>query len=209
MYTKNEPNQTTVTQSLSVHVHTLLCMYNTQGVSGLTEEQLREAFLSSAEHGATDLIRELHSLCGDDIINCTDSDLYTPLHRASYNGHVEVVEYLLTNGAKIDAGTVDGWQPLHCACRWNKTQVADILLQNGALINAQTNGKQTPLHLASSNERARETLLLLLMNSDLQPDLINDQGDKAVDIARRCGNYGNLFVIVEESVDYRKFLSAT
>ena len=177
-------------------------------MSGLTKEQLQEAFLSSAEHGVMDLVRELHSHCGDDIItNTTDSDLYTPLHRACYNGHTEVVEYLLSNGAKIDAQTIDGWQPLHCACRWNKTNVADILLQNGALINAQTHGKQTPLHLASSNDHARETLLLLLTHPDLQPHLVNSQGDTALDIARRCGNYGHLFVMVEESVDYRRFLS--
>ena len=118
-----------------------------------------------------------------------------------------MVEYLLSNGAKIDAQTIDGWQPLHCACRWNKTGTADVLLQNGALVNAQTNGKLTPLHLASSNDRARETLLLLLSHPDLEPQLTNSQGDRAVDVAKRCGNYGYLFVMVEDSVDYRKFLS--
>lgn len=178
-----------------------------QGVGGLTRAELREAFLSSAEYGVTDLVRELHTLCGDDIIQSVDSDLYTPLHRACYNGHTEVVEYLLRSGAKIDSQTIDGWQPLHCACRWNKTEVADLLLQNGALINAQTNGKQTPLHLAASNDRARDTLLLLLTHPSLDPTLLNSQGDRAVDIAQRCGNYSHLFVMVEESVDYRKFLS--
>ena len=109
----------------------------------------------------------------------------------------------------MDSQTVDGWQPLHCACRWNKTAVADLLLQNGALINAQTHGKQTPLHLAASNDQARQTLLLLLMNPDLKPDLRNGQGDTALDVAQRCGKYSRLFVMVEESVDYRKFLSSS
>ena len=78
-------------------IATLLCMcicvciiHVTQGVSGLGKEELREAFLTSAEHGVLDLLREIHTLCGDDIINCVDSDLYTPLHRACYNGHTEV-----------------------------------------------------------------------------------------------------------------------
>lgn len=84
--------------------------------------------------------------------------------------------------------------------------MADLLLQNGALVNAQTHGKQTPLHLASSNDQARETLLLLLTNPDLQPDLVNGQGDTALDVAQRCGRYSSLFLMVEESIDYRKFL---
>ena len=177
-----------------------------QGVSGLSKEKLGEAFLKSAEHGATDILRELLTLCGDDIIHTVDSDLYTPLHRASYNGHLESAEILLSRGARVDSLTVDGWTPLHCACRWNKVAVADLLIQNGALVNAQTHGKQTPLHLASSNDRARETLLLLLTNPDLRPELVNSQGDTALDVAQRCGHFSSLFVMVQDSVDYRKFL---
>lgn len=178
-----------------------------QGVTELSRRQMDEAFLTAAENGAVDVMRELHTLCGDDIITIRDSDLYTPLHRASYNGHLSAVEYLLSNGGRVDAETVDGWQPLHCACRWNKTSVADLLLQNRALINAQTHGKQTPLHLAAANDRARRTLILLLMNPDLRPDLVNGQGDTALDIAHRHGNHAHLFLMVDPSVDYRKFLA--
>ena len=177
-----------------------------QGTSGLTTEQLQEAFLRAAEHGVTETVRELHQLCGDDILHSRDPDLYTPLHRASYNGHVEVVEYLLQAGADVQSQTVDCWQPLHCACRWNKVAVADILLQNGAHVNAQSNGRQTPLHLAASNERARSTLLLLLSHRDLDPGLLNSQGDRAEDVAGRCGTHTHLFEMAEERVDFRRFL---
>ena len=54
------------------------------------------------------------------IVNCRDSDGYTPLHRASYNGCINVVRVLLERGADVDARTQDGWQPLHCACRWGE-----------------------------------------------------------------------------------------
>ena len=74
-------------------------------------------------------------------------------------------------------------------------------------MNAQTHGKQTPLHLASSNNRSRETLVLLMMNPDLQPELVNSQGDTAFDVAQRCGSYSSLFVMVQDCVDYRKFLN--
>ena len=42
-----------------------------------------------------------------------DEDLYTPLHRAAYNGHVNVMKVLLKHGADPNAPTLDGWTPLH------------------------------------------------------------------------------------------------
>ena len=180
--------------------------HTTQGVSELTEEELQEVFLKAAEYGTTDVVKELHQLRGNDILAAHDTDQYTPLHRASYNGHLETVKYLIGAGARLDSRTVDGWEALHCACRWNNASVADVLLQNGALINAQTAGKQTPLHLAAANERARQTLLVLLNHPALDTSLRNGQGDRAVDVAMRCGRHGPLFDMVDESIDYHKFL---
>ena len=153
-----------------------------------------------------ELVKELHELCGDDILSIRDEDEYTPLHRASYNGHTDVVEYLLIAGADIEAKTVDGWQPIHCACRWNKVQTAALLLQNGALINSKTNGGQTPLHLAASNDRAKATLELLLRHKDLDPTLLNGQSETALQLAERNGRFSYLFLMVNENVDHRKFL---
>ena len=127
-------------------------------------------------------------------------------HRAAYNGHLEVAEYLLMAGARMDARTIDGWQPIHCACRWNKTCIASLLLQNGASVNAQTNGGQTPLHLAASNSNARPTLLLLLSHPAVDISLRNGQEDTAFDVAQRCGCHGYLFEMAGEGVDYRRFL---
>lgn len=67
------------------------------------------------------------------LVNCRDSDGYTPLHRASYNGRTNVVRVLLQRGADVDARTEDGWQPLHCACRWGEYIVLliDVKLGKG------------------------------------------------------------------------------
>ena len=106
----------------------------------------------------------------------------------------------------MEARTVDGWQPLHCACRWNKVGVATLLLQNGAGVNSQTNGGQTPLHLASSNDRAKSTLELLLSHPDLDAELRNGQGELALTVAERSGRHAHLFSMVGPSIDHRKFL---
>ena len=149
-----------------------------------------------------DVVEKLHVAMGSDILDFRDSDGYTALHRASYNGHLPVVEYLLTVGAIVNSRTNDGWQPIHCACRWNKVEVASLLLQNGAIINSQTNGKQTPLHLASSNINAYATLECLLLHPDLNPSLINDKGEIAFDLASSLSKNAYLFEMVDECINF-------
>lgn len=131
-----------------------------------------------------------------------DEDGYTALHRASYNGHLNVAEYLISAGGNIHARTEEGWQPLHCACRWNKVEVASVLLQNGATINSVTNGGQTPLHLAACNNRAKMTLELLLTHDDIDVNICNRKGETAYQLANGYGQYGKLFEIKEESIDF-------
>ncbi|XP_043928580.1 ankyrin repeat domain-containing protein 49 isoform X2 [Protopterus annectens] len=142
------------------------------------------------------LLSENHSL-----INSRDGDNYTPLHRAAYNGHLEIVRELVGHGADVHAVTVDGWTPLHSACKWNNAKVASFLLQHGADINAQTEGLLTPLHLASVNRDGPEVLELLLMNRYLKPELKNSLNETALDIAKRSNIHHYLFEIVEPSTN--------
>ncbi|XP_029360568.1 ankyrin repeat domain-containing protein 49 isoform X2 [Echeneis naucrates] len=57
------------------------------------------------------------------LVHCCDEDGYTPLHRAAYSGHVDVVFALITAGSKVNPRTIDGWTPLHSACRWSRVTV--------------------------------------------------------------------------------------
>ncbi|CAO2636098.1 Ankyrin repeat domain-containing protein 49 [Lemmus lemmus] len=131
-------------------------------------------------------------------VNTRDEDEYTPLHRAAYSGHLDIVRELVAQGADVHAVTVDGWTPLHSACKWNNTRVASFLLQHDADINAQTKGLLTPLHLAAGNRDSRDTLELLLMNRYIKPGLKNNSQETASDIARRTSVYHYLFKIVED-----------
>jgi len=60
------------------------------------------------------------------------------------------VEYLLDNGAKVDAKDDGGLMPLHNACSFGHTEVVQLLLKHGADPNARDNWNYTPLHEASS-----------------------------------------------------------
>ncbi|KAL5007075.1 hypothetical protein ScPMuIL_015881 [Solemya velum] len=139
-----------------------------------------------------------------DLVNVRDDDKYSPLHRACYNGHIDMVRMLLSRGADIQARTIDGWQPLHSAARWNQASVVSLLLHNGAEVNVQTQGGQTALHLAASEPDSRETLETLLMNCYIDVNMKNAAGEIPSDICRRTSKHFHLFQIHDPSVNCLK-----
>ncbi|KAK3583273.1 hypothetical protein CHS0354_011160 [Potamilus streckersoni] len=167
------------------------------------EKDPSKKILWAAENNNLDVVQ---SLLVDDpeLIHARDADGYTPLHRSSYNGHLEMIEVLLAHGADVHAKTSDGWHPLHSASRWNQADVAMLLLQNGADINAQTNGGQTALHIACSDPENREVVEVLLWNKDINTSLQNSLGETALDICKRTSNLCELFEMVEDSVNMLK-----
>ena len=162
-------------------------------------------FLKAAEKGKTEICTRLHAVHGSKLLEYKDEDGYTAMHRAAYNGHIEVTEKLIQLGAKVTAETNDKWQPLHCACKWDKVEVASLLLQNGADINVQTQGGQTPLHLVSSNREAYQTMELLLTHPNIDPSLKNDLGETAYDIAARCCSHAGMFEIAEDCIRFIQY----
>ncbi|KAK8385239.1 hypothetical protein O3P69_012210 [Scylla paramamosain] len=78
-----------------------------------------------------------------------DSDGYTPLHRAAYSDHLEIIKLLLQAGASVSAKTVDGGQtPLHLAAvNPQARETLQLLLQSRQV---------KPLLANSNGETARD-----------------------------------------------------
>lgn len=60
----------------------------------------------------------------------------TPLHVAAFMGCMNIVIFLMQNGASPNIPTVRGETPLHLAARANQVDIIRILLRNGADVNA-------------------------------------------------------------------------
>ncbi|XP_030276422.1 ankyrin repeat domain-containing protein 49 [Sparus aurata] len=169
------------------------------------KDKPKELILWAAENNRLPTVHVL--LTADpSLVHCCDEDDYTPLHRASYSGHVHVVSALLSAGSRVNPRTIDGWTPLHSACRWSRITVVSLLLQHGAELNAQTNGGLTPLHLAASHASSvktdsANTLELLLSQRHLKPGLRSSSGETASEVARRSGPHHFLFEMVEDCVN--------
>ena len=61
---------------------------------------------------------------------------------------------------------------MYCV-RWNSHKCVEILLQH-IPVNSVTAGGNTALHLACQSHN-RETLELLLLHPDIDPDIVNNQ----------------------------------
>ena len=97
-----------------------------------------------------------------DIVNSFDAG-FTALHLAACCGHIEVVDYLLGHGARINQPEAWGHRntALHMACTEGHVGVVQLLLDRGADPSIRDSHGMTPLMVASADERVKVILCLL------------------------------------------------
>ncbi|CAC5421143.1 ANK [Mytilus coruscus] len=112
----------------------------------------------------------------------------TPLHVASHEGHTNIVELLLSHGAKavVNHGTFSGSRPLHFASHENHIDIVEILLANGANVNDSNKNGSTPLHLASYNNLTEIAELLIKKGADINRGKVDKR--TPLHVACRVGN---------------------
>jgi len=73
------------------------------------------------------------------------------LHHAAAAGQVEIVKFLLADGADIMGRDNRGWTPLHHAVNNHYAGMTELLIAHGAKVNEPNLMSWTPLHLAVLN----------------------------------------------------------
>ena len=116
-----------------------------------------------------------------EIVNCTNSDGFTPLHLASSEGHAPLIEILIKFKAQVDARTNNFRTPLHIACLRGNLSVIQALIQHGADINAKDIDSNTPCHFCSEYGHRFCLKFLLTRNPYLFAN--NNEDKSAIDVA--------------------------
>ena len=120
-------------------MHLVLCT-DAQELKSLCLVEMDEAPLKlrkASEHGHGAAVQSLleHHASTDGFVNVTDEDGRTSLIYASRNGHLDVVQLLLAQGAAVNQADNNGWTPLIFTSEKGHLDVAQLLLVQGAAEN--------------------------------------------------------------------------
>ena len=113
-----------------------------------------------------------------------DDDGLTPLHRASFQGHFDILQYLVEQGATIDKTTdfeAGRYTPLACAAEYGRLEVVRFLLEQGADRDKADGNGETPLHDAANRGHLEIAMLLMSYGADLNAR--TDGGELPIDVA--------------------------
>jgi ankyrin repeat protein len=123
----------------------------------------------------------------------------TPLHVAALYGNKDIAEWLLAQGADVNAKNNAGDRPLHDAAVNGQKDGAALLLANKAEINARNNKGQTPLYRAASIGRKDVVELLLACKADVNAK--DKDGNTPLHEAAAGGHQGVVGLLLAAKAD--------
>lgn len=129
------------------------------------------------------------------------------LHLATIvkNNDPQQIEWMLSQGAKINATDSDGYSLLFYALEFQNASMLEFLLSNGANPNCPNHESITPLIVAIEHGRTKAAELLIKYGADLT---WTDEGETALTLAVSEGQLSVVSCILKRSTDPSTGLSA-
>jgi ankyrin repeat protein len=106
----------------------------------------------------------------------------TLLHRAAQYGAIDVIKFLIIQGANVNARNGDNYAPAHFAILSGNLEALQVLMAYGAQINLRTSEGDTLLHLAAGAGHVE--MVDFLINQGIDAAITNIRGLTAEDMAR-------------------------
>ena len=120
-------------------------------------------------------------------VNASDEDGWTPLHFASYFGHLKITQLLLEHGAEVNSKTSSSNTPLHCLSeREGNLEVAQALLENGADPSIRSISGEDALNIAI--RRGHQGLVQLLLKHGADPNTRDVDGQSLLHVSSGRGD---------------------
>ncbi|XP_055354554.1 LOW QUALITY PROTEIN: serine/threonine-protein phosphatase 6 regulatory ankyrin repeat subunit A-like [Paramacrobiotus metropolitanus] len=123
---------------------------NNAMVKHISAEPGLTALHLACHSGQEEMVRVLLNYPGVNTDASSDVSGTTPLQKAAINGHLSIVNLLLSKlGTQIDKRDAKGRTALMSACFHGHTEMVTLLIGQGADLSAEDNNGWTPLHHAA------------------------------------------------------------
>lgn len=122
----------------------------------------------------------------------------TLLHVATWRDSVEAVEFLLEQGADIEARDGQEATPLHDTA-WRRPKTTQLLIQKGADVQVKDCVRNTPLHNAVAAES--EEIIQLLLDSDANINALAYGGNTPLHQAVACKSVKSVKTLLNNGAD--------
>lgn len=135
-------------------------------------------------------------------INITDKLKRTPLHLAVGAENPEIVSWLISKKALVNAKTVIGKTPLHVAALRKNVQITNLLIQAGGDVHNLDNKKNSLLHYAFYSQQPREKqksfeLASFLVEKNINVNTQNKTSDTTLHLAVTNGDLRNVMLLLK------------
>ncbi|XP_069787505.1 ankyrin repeat and SOCS box protein 3 isoform X2 [Narcine bancroftii] len=160
----------------------------------ITNENVTPLFLAT-EKGYIAVVRILLKY-GARINGFHSACLWSVVHQAAYQGHLEVLKFLLGKGADKESKDDYGITPLFLAAQYGKLESLRILVQHGSNVNCQAYDKATPLFIAAQEGHVECVELLLSHGADANLYCNEDDWQLPIHAAAQMGKVNVLEFLI-------------
>jgi len=134
-----------------------------------------------------------------DLLTITDYRGYTPLIIAVDEGKKDMVEFLISQGADVNASGEKGLRPLHTAAQKGNADIAKLLILKGSDVNIVDKNKYTPLHYAV--EERNTDIVKLLIENGADVNARTTEGVQPIHISSKYGDIEIAKILLAKGAD--------
>ena len=120
-----------------------------------------------------------------------------------FEGNIDKIKYLISQGANIDCQNENKFTPLHLASQEDHLNIVKYLISQGANIECQDKDKSTPLHIASSKGHLNIVKYLISQGANIECQTIEKATPLLLSMIEHYSEISKLLILFGSNLQYK------